>query len=726
MDKVFGKEVQALKSAMLLRVEPPGTIGFRIGNYDTGLIQLGYNDARAAGDSDVIAWAKGFCTFFEEAELELHPNEILGCFFNNQRKGPVMGIRKPDGAITGHFSVDYALMLKLGIKNGLKYIEEWRGKVLSDTNPNKDPRSADFFTACALVWRGFGQFLKRYQEIAEKRLTDPNLSINDRKWVTKIAQTMVKLQDSPPADLYEAITLVSNYHMVIQNAVGCCSFGQPDQFLYPYYLQSLKDGASTSDIKDLLAVWFIKISEFMNIPQGFMIGGQNSQGECMANDLTLLMLQVAGEINLVNPAMSFAWNPKIPKQFMDQIMLNFSRGVMHPQIFNDLTIIPGLERIGVAHEDAVHYVNCTCTEPTTTGCSNIFVVTEYVNPNRCMLKVIHGGNFQGLHNALNSKTFLSYEYNPALVPEFESFDEFIEAFFEELAVDIDRIARDQIRHQKTRINTFAQPIISLFMHDCIEKGLDLAWGGGRYNYSYLQLVGFSSLIDSLYAIKELVFTSHSYTLSQIGNILAQNWQGFEEIRQFIVNKIPKWGNDRDEIDALGKQISDKYAQLVEQYTGIFPNSSFHPGYLNWVMHGEYGRELGATPDGRLQKMALSNSFAPAQGVGRDGLTAICNSAVKIDQKRAIGSSTLNLTLLKSALDTPDQREKFSQFLQTYLTQGGTQVQVNIFDQAMLRDAQQHPEKYSNLVVKVGGFSARFVDLNSVIQNEIIARNGFTL
>jgi pyruvate-formate lyase len=733
-------EIDALKAAMLKRIQSPKNGKIRISNCDTGLIQLGYNDARMVGNSDVIAWAKGYCAFFEEAEIQILPHEILGCYFNNSDAFQHIGIIRKDSAITGHFSVDYELMLKVGIPGGLKYIEDWRNKVLSTStttttvttnNLIPNPRSADFYKACTIVWTGFGQFLKRYQEAAERRLKSIEISqeegiTEDRKWVARMADSMKRLQLELPHDLYDAITLITLYHMVLELSVGCCSFGQPDRFLFPYYLQSLKDGATRSDIKTLISAWFIKLNEFMDIPQGFMIGGQNAQGESMANDLTLILLEVAGELNLINPAMSFAWNPKVPARFMDQIMKNYARGVMHPQIFNDLVIIPGFERIGVTHVDAVHYVNCTCTEPTTTGCSNIFVVTEYVNPNRDLLKVIHGGNFQAVHDALDTKKGKLTSYQLQFVPEFLTFDEFLDAFFEELAFEIDRIAKAQIRHQQARIESFAQPFVSIFMHDCLETGLDMAWGGGRYNYSYPQLTGFSTLIDSLYAIKELVFSSKTHTLGQIGEILASNWKNDEVLRQKIINKLPKWGNNSKDIDLLGLYVSQKYAQIVEQDKGIFQNGGFYPGYLNYIMHGVYGKELGATPNGRFQQMSLSNSFAPAGGAGKEGFTAICNSASKIDQKRAIGSSTLNLTLLQSSLQSSEQREKFTHLIQTYFLQGGTHVQVNIFDPAMLRDAQKHPEQYPELVVKVGGFSARFVDLDSVIQDEIIARNQFSV
>jgi formate C-acetyltransferase len=475
-----------------------------------------------------------------------------------------------------------------------------------------------------------------------------------------------------------------------------------------------------------LAAWFIKLCEFIDVPQGFMIGGQNAQGESMANDLSMLMIEVAGELNLVNPAMSFAWNSNTPQKFLNQIIKNYAKGVMHPQLFNDATIIAGLERIGVAHGDAVNYVNCTCTEPTPTGCSNIFVVVCYLNPNRDLLKVIHGGNFQLVQNACNGHQQSVSLYQPQVVPEFENFDEFLDAFFQELAAEIHQQATLQIHAQKARIETFAQPLVSIFMHDCMEKGLDMAWGGGRYNYSYMQFTGFSTLIDSLFTIQELVYKSSTYTLAQLGEILAKNWEDHEDLRQKVVNRLGKWGNDHEEIDALGLIVADKYAQIVEQYQGIFPNSSFHAGYLNWVVHSEQGKELGATPDGRFQHVALSNSFAPSPGVGKEGLTAICNSAVKINQCQAIGACTLNLTLLQSALEREEQQYKFRDVLQTYFLNGGTQVQVNIFDPATLREAQQYPERYPELVVKVGGFSARFIDLDRVLQNEIMCRNGFSL
>jgi formate C-acetyltransferase len=349
-----------------------------------------------------------------------------------------------------------------------------------------------------------------------------------------------------------------------------------------------------------------------------------------------------------------------------------------------------------------------------------------------LLRVIHGPNFELVHRQFNSQEKIKSKIqldlaNWATYPyDFATFEEFRDAFYEEFESEINRIIQNQIRGQKARENTFAQPLVSIFMHDCIEKGLDLSWGGGRYNYTYTQLVGFSMVVDSLYAIRELVFNRKEFTIPQFSQILAKNWEGNEPLRQRILNKLPKWGNDQDEIDSLGLHLMEKYYSIVNNYEGIYQNGKFYPGYLTWVMHKEFGQSMGATPNGRLAGKALSNSLAPAAGHGKMGLTAICNSAAKIDHVRGIGSSVLNLTLLKSTLNSPDQRKKFVDVLETYFIKGGFQVQVNLIDPTLLKDAQKHPQKYQDLTVKVGGFSARFIDLSELLQNELIERNGFNV
>jgi formate C-acetyltransferase len=262
------------------------------------------------------------------------------------------------------------------------------------------------------------------------------------------------------------------------------------------------------------------------------------------------------------------------------------------------------------------------------------------------------------------------------------------------------------------------------VHDCVERGTDIAQGGGRYNYTYTQLVGFPTLVDSLEVIKTLVYEKKSLSLRTLSDALRANWSGHEALRKYISAKLPKWGNDIREIDELGREVLEFYFQSVLKHKGIHQNGGFYPGFLCFVMHDVFGSQLGATPDGRFAGRPVSNSIGPVSGQGKAGLTATCNSAAKIDHSRIGGaSSVLNLTVLKSNLDTPGAEQSFIALIKGYFKKGGFQVQVNMVDKAKLLEAQADPGKYLDLQVKVGGFSACFVDLNRNLQDEIIARFG---
>jgi pyruvate-formate lyase len=698
---------------------------FKIGSEDIFLIQLGYDDANPE-DPDCIRRAKGYCAFFEESEVEIRPSELIIGFYNNTGNNSP-GLRKKDGLIAGHFAVDYDLMLSEGVDGIFARIESYRTQNLA--KKDVDPRSEAFYDACKLVWKGFQGYLLRYKEVADAELKKPDLDNQRQSDLQKISQTMGYIAHKPPRDFHEAVQLVMIYHMLIQYQVGCCSFGRPDRYLFSCYQNSLANGQSEADIKEILAAWFLKVNELMSVPQSIMLGGQDKIGNSTANALTMLMLKVAKDINMLNPALAFAWNEEIPEDFMLQIISNYEANVTHPALFNDLTIIKALENIGMEHGHAIHYCNCTCTEITPEGYSNILVVANYINVNQVLLRVLHQSKFfdafsdiepQYLRNLKLEPDFL-VKNNPDL-DQIADFDTFKELFFDTFRKEITKIIEYQISQQPIREESYAQPLVSIFMHDCLEKGLDIAWGGAKYNYAFPQIVGFPTVVDSLYVIRELIFNQKGIKLSEFVDILAKNWDGNEKLRQKVINKFPKWGNDNDDIDSLGLDVMKVYFDTVEQFSGIWDNSGFYPGFLCWVMHQEFGKNLGATPEGRLAGAAVSSSIGPVAGKGLSGFTAICNSAAKIDHIRGVGSSVLNLTVLKSTISTIEQKQKFISLLETYFIKGGFQIQVNVMDKVLLKDAQMHPENYIDLSVKVGGFSAYFVDLNEILQEELMARN----
>nr|MDO8115125.1 pyruvate formate lyase family protein [Candidatus Sigynarchaeota archaeon] len=622
----------ALKAQVDQRTRAPdGT--YRSSNVDSVLIQIGYNEA--ASDPEPIRWAQGYVTFFEESDVDILPGEIL---VGTYRQGSIPlkgGIYRKDTAITGHLAVDYDLMLKEGLDGTLQRIESARS-----CHASTGTATEAFYTACRIVLKGFQAYILRYEAVARTQASQDGVSPGRKADLERLQAVLRRIAHDPPNIYHEAVQLVLLYHMVIQLTVGLCSFGRPDRYLYPCFARSLRAGESIDDIKEITGAWFIKTTEFYAVPQSLMLGGQDAAGNCVANDLTALMLDVIRDIGTLNPGFGFSWNEKTPDTFMFQILENWKAGVTHPAVFNDTVIVPAMERMGIAHEHVIHFTHCTCTEITPEGYSNIFVVGDYINVNKCLLKVINGYANEGPF-------------------DFADFAEFLVAFKEEFLAAIEGTIKNQIRQQEIRRDTWATPLVSIYVHDCIERGIDMAQGGARYNYTYTQLVGLPTLADSLYAVKTLVYDRKAISLKDLSTALRSNWKGFEALRMHIMNKFPKWGNDIADVDALGIEVVHFYFDTVKIFKGIHQNGAFYPGFLCFIMHDVFGRETGATPDGRLAGKALSSSIGPVAGQGKAGLTATCNSAAKIDHIKIGGaSSVLNLTVLKSNVDTPASAQAF--------------------------------------------------------------------
>ena len=261
--------------------------------------------------------------------------------------------------------------------------------------------------------------------------------------------------------------------------------------------------------------------------------------------------------------------------------------------------------------------------------------------------------------------------------------------------------------------------LSLYIDDCIEKGKDYYSGGARYNTTYIQCTGLGTITDSLAALKKHVFEDHRYTMDEVLEACAHNWDGQEKMRQYIRNHTPFFGNDDTYADQIALRV---YNDLVEAIEGR-PNTRGGRTYLNMLSttcHNYFGSVCGATPNGRMAHFAISDGTSPAHGSDTHGPTAVIKSLGKLDQTKS-GGTLLNVRLVPSLLKTRDDQRKLASLIRAYFKFGGHHIQFNIVDTATLRDAQQHPDDYRDLLVRVAGYSDYFNDMTEQLQNEIIAR-----
>jgi len=280
-------------------------------------------------------------------------------------------------------------------------------------------------------------------------------------------------------------------------------------------------------------------------------------------------------------------------------------------------------------------------------------------------------------------------------------------------------ARSQNQFAYFRQTQGAFPFLSLLVNDCLEKELDLDRGGARYYFFYPQLVGLPTVVDSLIAIRKVVFEEGRTTLTEFAEIVKRNFSDAGELREYIRNHLPKYGTNNAEADDLAGELIEFYIHEVGKYTNPY-EFKYVPGFLSWVIHGVFGKELGATPDGRLKGQAVSDSLAAVQGMARRGPTAMLETVEKFDLSRAIGAVVVNVTL---PVGRADEKTAVAvrDMIKAHFSRGGFELQFNVMSKERLQEAQKDPENHRDLLVRVGGYSDYFVNLNAELQEEILRR-----
>jgi formate C-acetyltransferase len=374
--------------------------------------------------------------------------------------------------------------------------------------------------------------------------------------------------------------------------------------------------------------------------------------------------------------------------------------------------IPALLKAGYCLEDARNYVIVGCVEPT--GQGNSFSAT--------------GRMFMNLPGVLELVLNNGYSHLSKMVDglqtgdpvNFKTFEQFYDAFIQQLRFNIEKSVKIAKIGDQEAMRYFQHPFISAQLEGCMESGTDYVNGGAKYNFSSITAYGFATLVDSLYNIKKVVYEKELLTLPELIEILNSNFEAQDSFQQELVNKYEKWGNDKLEIDNFAIQLWDLFCNEVTKHQPI-RGGRFSVGAYSMGIHVMEGFFTQPTADGRKAMEPISNSLSPVNKVEKEGLTAILNSVSKLNYDLATNGIALNIRIHPQNLTNEDNIEKFYNLLRGYFAKGGMQVQPNAVSTETLKDAQEHPDNYPDLIVKVGGYNATFVDLGRPIQDDIIDR-----
>jgi len=629
----------------------------------------------------------------------------------------------------GHMIIDYQSAISLGITGVLEKIEKLQNK-LSFNEPDFQKKSS-YYQALKIICQAVIAFADRFAALAEKMAETEDDPIRKGE-LLKIAENCHKVPAQPARSFWEALQSFWFIHLIlhIESSGHSVSPGRFDQYMYPYYINDLKNNVlSQKFAEELIHCLWLKFFELNKIRdkessiafggypmfQNLIVGGQNANGRSAINELSHLCLEATAKIGLPQPSLSIRWYYGCPEDFLTHAMKVVSYGYGMPALFNDEVLIPNMLQLGYTLEEARNYAIVGCTETSVPGISEPWLTGGFLN----LLKVLELTIYNGYDPLLNKQ----YNCQTGDVCQFKTFKDFMQAYFMQLKYYLKQlITCDNILDQ-IHGELCPTPFESIFIKDCLEKGETSLSGGARYNYTTLEAVGIANVADSLATIKKLIYEEQRLSWSDLKNILINNFSEQEDLRQHILNKVPKYGNDQDYVDNLGAEVVDKlYSEVCKYRTPR--GGRYNIALYTIASHVLFANKTGATPDGRKRGMVLADGgVSCSQGRDKEGLTALFKSVVKLDPYKAAGSTLLNVKLNPSLLQG-NSFNKIIDVIKTYFLLKGQHVQFNVIDADTLRDAQKNPEKYSSLTVRVAGFSVLFTTIDPQLQEDIIRRTEY--
>ncbi len=626
----------------------------------------------------------------------------------------------------GHTTLD-GTIYRMGMLDFKAKIAEARAGLdwLNDphaTEKNEELKAMDISCDAAIL------FAERHAALAEKMAAEETNPTRKAE-LRKIAETCRWVPAHAPRDFQEALQTYWFCHLgtiTELNGWDAMNPGHIDQHLAPFYEKGLAEGTLDRErAKELLSCFWIKVNNTPAPPKvgvtaqesgtyndftQINLGGLKRDGSDGSNEVSYIVLEVLDELQLLQPQASVQVSAKTPDRLVKAAGRVIRRGSGYPSVFNADEIIQEQVGMGKRVEDAREGGTSGCIE---TGCfgKEAYILHGYLNTPKILELVLNDGT-----DPLTGKKMGLPTGDPT---KFASFDELYAAFEKQLNF----VVETKIRTDNFLQRMFAQyapaPFLSVLIHDCIENGRDYYDGGPRYNTDYIQCCGIGTITDSLSVLKKHVFEEKTLKMADLLKALADNWQGHEELRQFVWNKTPFFGNDDDYADSIMQRV---YESLIGAIDGRNSpkGKTYHIDMLSTTCHVYFGKKLGATPNGRFAFLPESDGTSPEHGADRNGPTAVIKSLAKMDQVRS-GGTLLNQRFLPSVLAGEEGIEGLTRLIRTYFRLGGHHIQFNVVDSATLREAQAHPENFRDLLVRVAGYSDYFVDLDQYHQEEIIAR-----
>lgn len=629
----------------------------------------------------------------------------------------------------GHIIADYEKVLSAGLKGVISRAE---GRLRKETEEHE----SDFLQAVIITANAVIKFAHRFADLAAEQAEHIADEIR-RNELVELARTCRRVPEHPAATFHEALQSLWFVHLVIQIESNgqSISFGRFDQYMNPYYLADRQVGVlDKAQAIELVQCFFLKAMELNKVRdwgstefntgyamyQTLTIGGQTRDGRDATNEMTYLVLEATADCQVQEPTTVFRVHDGTPDALWMAAVdtLAEHKGGL-PSFFNDKVAIDLLlnhRYNNISVEDARDWAVMGCVEPTVPG--------KFINSTGGTCTINLAKAFEVAFNSgMNPATGVRV-FEPK-TDKIESYEDLWRAFEEQLAYYLDLIPTLMRATCEAYRELTPTPFLSALIADRIQLARDVMDGKSDrdYNVELMEIHGLGTVTDALAAVAIAVFDEGEFTLDELKEMIAANFSGFERERLYLQNKVPKYGNDVEEVDAIAKRIVNFVADHMLQY--VTPRGGCYGiSTQTTTSNVPDGKVVGATPDGRLAHEPLSDNHSPSPAADKSGPTAAMRSVASTDHHR-VGMGTLfNMRFTPMQFRTEAGKRKFADLIKGYFAHGGFQVQFNVVTNETLTAAQKDPAKYRDLIVKVAGYSARFTDLDKQLQDQLIKRTRF--
>lgn len=648
----------------------------------------------------------------------------------------VFGMEGKLNAGDAHLAVNYERILKDGLRGYEKRVKEYKA-TLDLTNPDNIDKYC-FYNAVLIVLKAVRNFANRYSVLA-KDLAEKELNQKRKNELLEISRICSKVPYEPAETFQEAVQSVWFIQLILQIESNghSLSYGRFDQYMYPYYDRDIKNGTiKESEALELLTCLWIKTLTINKVRsqahtlssagspmyQNVTIAGQTTDKKDAVNDLSFLVLKSVAQTRLTQPNLTVRYHKNINKRFLDECVEVMRLGFGMPALNNDEIIIPSFMDWQVKEEDAYNYSAIGCVETAVPGkwgyrCTGM----SYINFPRMLLCTMNNG----VDLTSNKRFTKGYGY----FTEMESYEELLKAW--------DKTIREITRYSVIVENVIDKAserdvpdiLCSALTDDCIARGKTIKEGGAVYDFISGLQVGIANMADCLAAIKKLVYEEKKITRQELWDAILDDFSSpkNKKIQEMLIREAPKYGNDDDYVDQLIVEAYDSYIEEIEKY----PNTRYNRGPIGGIRYAGtssisanvgQGMSTMATPDGRNAFEPLAEGCSPAHNSDKNGPTAVFKSVSKLRTNKITGGVLLNQKMTPQMLSTEENRQKLELLIKTFFNRlHGYHVQYNIVSKETLIDAQKHPEKHKDLIVRVAGYSAFFNVLSKKTQDDIIGR-----